>query len=74
MISLFGALAGYKTYIVAGMTVLGAVAGYLTGTVNAHDALQVAIPAILACTVRGGVTHEANITRASVQAPTPPAS
>ena len=74
MISLFGALAGYKTYIVAGMTMLGAIVGYLTGTITAHDALQAAIPAILACTVRGGVTHEANITRAAVQGSTPPAS
>lgn len=68
----FGALAGYKTYIVGGLTVLTAVAGYFMGSVTAHDALTTIVPAILAMTVRGGITHETNKVIAATTSATPP--
>jgi len=52
---MFGKLAGKKTYIVAAMTVLGAIASYLTGDVQLNDAIQLAVTAVLAATVRAGV-------------------
>ena len=49
-------LQGYKTYVVAFLAVLGAVAGYLTGDLSLGDAIQTGVTAILAATVRHGVS------------------
>jgi hypothetical protein len=49
-------LIGYKTYIVAALAVLGAIGGYLDGDLTVTAAIQVIIPAILAATVRHGIT------------------
>ncbi len=51
-------LKGYKTYIVAGLSVLGAIAGYLTGDLALTDAIQASITAVLAATIRSGITAE----------------
>lgn len=51
-------LKGYKTYITAGLSVLGALAGYLTGDLAVGEAIQLAITAVLAVTIRAGVTTE----------------
>ena len=53
-----GALAGYKTYIVGTLAVLGAIAGYLTGEESAQQTAQVVITAIMGMTVRHGVSTE----------------
>ena len=53
-----GFLAGYKTYIVAAMGVLGAVAGYLTGDVGLADAVQLMLTAVLGATIRAGVASK----------------
>ena len=55
MNSLWGSLAGKKTYISAALTVLGAVAGYLTGDVSGAQAFQLVTTAIMAASVRHGV-------------------
>ena len=47
-------LNGYKTYILAGVTVIGAVASYLVGDMNIQQALAIAIPAVSAAFVRHG--------------------
>lgn len=52
---MFGKLSGKKTYIVAVLAVLGAIAGYLTGDVQLNDALQLVITAVLGATVRNGI-------------------
>jgi hypothetical protein len=51
-----GKLAGYKTYIVAGVAVITAVAGYLTGELSAVAAGQAVLTAVLGATIRHGVT------------------
>lgn len=56
---LMGKLKGYKTYIVAGLTIVGAIAGYLIGDTSLTDALQVIVPAVLGITIRNGITTEA---------------
>ena len=48
-------LEGYKTYIVAGLAVLGAVAGYLVGDMSLSDAVQVIVTAVLGATLRDGI-------------------
>lgn len=52
---MFGKLKGKKTYVVAALAVVGAVASYLTGDLALADAVQLAITAILGATVRAGV-------------------
>lgn len=49
-------LSGYKTYIAGALTILGALGGFLTGNLSPDAALNLAIPAILAMTVRHGVS------------------
>lgn len=49
---------GYKTYITAALTILSAIAAYLVGDVALVDAIQLVVPAILAITVRAGITTE----------------
>lgn len=48
-------LKGYKTYVVAAVAVIGAVASYLTGDLTLQAALQLIVPAVLSATVRHGV-------------------
>lgn len=48
-------LIGYKTYIVGVLAVLGALGGWLDGDLTALAALNLAVPAVLAMTVRHGV-------------------
>ncbi|MQQ99246.1 hypothetical protein [Glaciimonas soli] len=55
MLSIFGALAGKKTYITAGLGVLGAVAGVLTGGLSYFAAAQMILTSVLGATVRHGV-------------------
>jgi hypothetical protein len=52
-------LIGYKTYIVGVLAVLGAVGGWLDGDLTLLAALNVAVPALLAMTVRHGVATAA---------------
>lgn len=46
---------GYKTYIMAGVTVIGAVAAYLVGDVALGDTIQLVVTSILAVTLRKGI-------------------
>lgn len=50
-----GKFAGYKTYIVAGLAVLTAAAGYFTGDLTAVQAGQAALTAVLGATIRSGI-------------------
>lgn len=50
-----GTLKGKKTYVVATLAVIGAVAAYLTGEADAAQAIQTSLTAILAATVRNGI-------------------
>lgn len=47
-----------KTYIVAGIAVITAIGAYLTGDATLAEAIQLAITAILAATIRSGITSE----------------
>ena len=49
-------LSGYKTYIVAGLAILGAIAGVLDGDIGLQAALQIIVPAVLSMTVRHGIS------------------
>ena len=52
-------LKGYKTYIVGALAILGALGGWLDGDLTPLAAINMALPALLAMTVRHGVTTEA---------------
>ena len=52
-------LIGYKTYIVGALAVLGAIGGWLDGDMTLLAALNIAVPALLAMTVRHGVATAA---------------
>lgn len=49
-------LAGYKTYITAAVTVIGAVAAYLTGEAQLGATVQLVVTAVLAATIRNGIS------------------
>jgi hypothetical protein len=52
-------LSGYKTYIAGALTILGALGGFLTGNLGVDQAVNLVVPAILAMTVRHGVSTAA---------------
>jgi hypothetical protein len=52
---MFGALKGYKTIIVAGLAIGGAVAGYLDGDVSKVHAGQLILNALLGLTLRDAI-------------------
>lgn len=47
--------AGKKTYIVAGVAVITAIASYLTGDANLHETIQLVVTALLGATIRNGI-------------------
>ena len=51
---------GYKTYIAGVLTILSALGGYLTGNVTPEAAINLAVPAILAMTLRHGIANAAS--------------
>jgi len=51
-------LKGKKTYVVAALAVLGAIAGYLTGDLSLSDAIQTAVTAVIGATLRAGIATE----------------
>lgn len=53
---MFGMLKGKKTYVAAALTVIGAVASYVTGEAAAIQAAQMAITAVLAACLRNGMS------------------
>lgn len=53
-------LSGYKTYIAGALTILGALGGYLTGNLAMDQAVNLVVPAILAMTVRHGISTAAS--------------
>ena len=52
---MFAVLKGKKTYVVAAVTVIGALASVLTGELATADALQLIVTAVLGATVRNGI-------------------
>jgi hypothetical protein len=48
-------LAGYKTYVTAGLAVIGAVAAYLTGDASLMQTVQLVVTAIIGATIRHGI-------------------
>jgi len=48
-------LKGYKTYVLAGVTTIGAVAGYLVEDLTLVQALNLIIPALSGAFIRNGV-------------------
>jgi len=50
---------GYKTYITAGLAVIGAIAAYLVGDATLADTAQLVVTALLAVFVRSGVAKAA---------------
>lgn len=50
-------LSGYKTYLTAAAAVLGAVAAFASGTIDAGTALNTIVTAVLAATVRNGIAN-----------------
>ena len=53
-------LSGYKTYLAGALTILGAIGGFLTGTLPVEQAVNLVVPAILAMTVRHGISTAAS--------------
>lgn len=49
-------LKGYKTYILAGVTIIGAAASYLVGDITLQAAVQLAVTAALGATLRDGIS------------------
>lgn len=49
-------LSGYKTYLIGALTILGALGGYFTGNLAPEQAINLVMPAILAMTVRNGIS------------------
>ena len=52
-------LVGYKTYILAAVTILGAAASYLVGDMSIQQALAIVVPAISGAFVRHGIATTA---------------
>jgi hypothetical protein len=52
-------LDGYKTYIAGALTLLGALGGFLSGSLTPDAALNVVVPAVLAMTLRHGISTAA---------------
>lgn len=50
-------LQGYKTYILAGVTCIGAAASFLVGDITMIEALNLAIPALTGAFVRNGISN-----------------
>lgn len=50
-----GKLKGKKTYIVAGVAIISAVASFLVGDINAVEAAQLLLTAVLGATIRNGI-------------------
>lgn len=48
-------LKGYKTYIVAAVAALGAIATYLVGDATLTDTIQLVVAAALGATIRNGI-------------------
>lgn len=48
-------LRGYKTYILATVSIVGAVASYLVGDVTLADAVQIALTGAIGATLRNGM-------------------
>jgi hypothetical protein len=48
-------LKGYKTYIVAGVTILGAWAAWSVGDATLADTVQLTVTAVLGATIRNGI-------------------
>lgn len=48
-------LKGYRTYIIGGVTILGAVASYLVGDTDLANTIQLCVTAALSMTVRAGI-------------------
>jgi precorrin-4 methylase len=50
-----GKLKGKKTYIVGGLTILGAAASFLVGDATAPQAAQAVLTAVLGMTIRNAI-------------------
>lgn len=50
-------LKGYKTYILGGVTIIGAVATWLVGDISLDQAVQLVVPALLGMTIRHGIAN-----------------
>ena len=51
-------LSGYKTYITGIVGIVTAVGGFLSGTIQLPEAIQLGITSILGMTIRNGITQE----------------
>ncbi len=50
---------GYKTYILAGVTVISSVAAYLVGDVNLQATVQLVVTALMGAFLRSGINTAA---------------
>lgn len=48
-------LKGKRTYILAGVAIIGAIASYLVGDIALADAIQLALTAAIGATVRAAI-------------------
>lgn len=55
-------LSGYKTYILAAVTGIGAVAHYLVGDASLAATIQLVVTALMAATLRDGIAASAGRT------------
>ena len=49
-------LSGKKTYLIAASSIIGILVAYSQGSVNAQDAIKSIVEAVLAMTIRAGVS------------------
>jgi len=54
---LSGILQGKKTYVAAGISVIGAIAAYLTGDATATQAFQLVMTAVMGAALRNGIAN-----------------
>jgi hypothetical protein len=51
-------LKGYKTYITAGVAIIGAIAAWLVSDLSMVDAIQIIVPAAIGMFVRVGIANQ----------------
>jgi hypothetical protein len=49
---------GYKTYIVGGLAIVGAVANYLVGDVSLAETVQLVVTAAIGMTIRNAIPKD----------------
>lgn len=60
-------LSGYKTYIMGGVTIIGAIAAYLVGDADLANSVNLVVTAAMGIFIRSGVTTTVAAATAAVE-------